>query len=118
MYPPLRDLIYMSDAEFQHEIIETIGDKMASGGLLNKVMKIKFMRTVMKALMKTIFKGKEVLPETFVHASGNLQVYKRNALIAAANMQDGELLQDVAKFKNDEYLGKYASWAERKLQND
>jgi len=115
MYPSLRDLIYMTDAEFQKEIIETIGDKMSSGGVMNRLMKIKVMRAVLKKLMKTLFKGKEVLPETFVHASGNLQVYKRNALIAAGNMGDVSMLDDVRSLKDDEYLGKYAERAERML---
>jgi epoxyqueuosine reductase QueG len=118
MYPPLRDLIYMTDGDFQKEIIDTIGAKMSGGGIMNTLMKNRIMRTVLKKLIKTLLKGKEVLPETFVHASGNLQVYKRNALIAAGNMGDKSMLKDVQAFNNDPYLGKYAAWAERKIKND
>lgn len=115
MYPPIRDLMDMSEASFQRDIIGTISDKMSSRRVLNVLMKNACVRKMIQRLMVTVFKGKEVLPETFVHASGNLDVYKRNALVAAGNLGDKSMLDDVRRFKSDPYLGRYASWAEGRL---
>lgn len=56
-----------------------------------------------------------MLPETFVHASGNLDVYKRNALVAAGNLGDPAMLQDIQSLRSHPYLGRYAAWAEGRL---
>jgi epoxyqueuosine reductase len=118
MYPPLKTLLHMSDAEFQRDVIATITDKMSSRRVLNVLMKNRILNKLIQGVMATCFKGKEVLPETFVHASGNLQVYKRNALVAAGNLGDPSLLADVRQLKDDPYLGPYAEWAERKLEHE
>ena len=118
MYPPLTNLLRMSEESFQKDVIAGITDKMSSHRFLNFLMKNKILQKILKKLMSTFFKGKEVLPETFVHASGNLEVYKRNALVAAGNLGDKSLLNDIKPLKSDPYLGNYADWAERRITNE
>ena len=118
MYPPLVNLLRMSEESFQRDVIAGITDKMSSHRFLNFLMKNKLFQKILQKVMSTFFKGKEVLPETFVHASGNLEVYKRNALVAAGNLGDKSLLNDIQPLKSDSYLGIYADWAERRITND
>jgi hypothetical protein len=74
-------------------------------------MKYGFVRRLFKALTRTFLKGREVLPETFVHASGNLAVYQRNAIVAAGHLRAVSLREEVAARAGDPYLGPYARWA-------
>ncbi len=117
MYPSLRYLLHMTDETFQKEVMAGISDKMMSRSLLNLLMKNKYLRGILKKLMSRVGKGREVLPETFVHASGNLEVYKRNALVVAGNLGDPSMREDVRAFKSDPYLGKVAQWAEGRLRD-
>ena len=115
-YPSIRHLINMSENEFQNGIIAHITDKMTSRPFLTHLMRNRLLRGILQKLMTTVFKGKEILPETFVHASQNLNIYKRNALVAAVNSGDSSMLEDMRALKDDAYLGPYATWAERRLQ--
>lgn len=115
VYPPLEMLLGLDENRFQKEIIGSIQDKIASRRFLNRMMKSAVIRRLATFLMKTIFKGKEILPETFVHASGNLEVYKRNAIIAAGNLGDKSMAGVVTAFKSDPYFGPYANWSARRL---
>ena len=111
IHPPLRALLQMDEARFQRELIGFIQGKLMEDTLLNRLLKVRLLRKLFKALSKTLLKGGEVLPETFVHASGNLAVYQRNALIAAGNKRATGLRADAARFVDDPYLGEYARWA-------
>ncbi|MCP4149918.1 MAG: hypothetical protein GY757_19385 [bacterium] len=76
------------------------------------------MRKISGWFIKTFLKGKEILPETFVHASNNLMIYKRNAILAAGNIGDASMLDAVKPFLDDPYLGKYARWTVNKLEQN
>jgi epoxyqueuosine reductase QueG len=115
IYPPLAMLLELDETRFQKQVIGAIQDKISNRPLLNCLMKSAAIRRLAAFLMKTLFKGKEILPETFVHASGNLEVYKRNALVAAGNLGDKSLVETVKPFTGDPYLGPYANWALKKL---
>jgi hypothetical protein len=66
---------------------------------------------VLAWVTKHLFRGKELLPETFVHASDNLKIYQRNALIAAGNLRCRELRDCVQRHLVDKHLKPYATWA-------
>jgi len=114
--PPLRNLVHMSEDVFQRQVITPITEKMTSRSFLARLMKNRLIRGILQKLMTTLFKGKEVLPETFVHASQNLEIYRRNAVIALGNLGDPAMLEEVRSLKDDPYLRPYAAWAERKLE--
>ncbi|HCE43140.1 MAG TPA: hypothetical protein DET40_06310 [Lentisphaeria bacterium] len=113
--PPLRRMLDFTEESFQDELISKIQDKISDKKLLNLLMKSRLIRNTASYVMKKFLKGREMLPETFVHASGNMMVYKRNAIVAAGNLGDPELLPDIRRFKDDPMLGSYARWAERKM---
>jgi len=117
LFPPLTRLLDMTEDEFQESIMAPISEKMAGGKGFTILSKNKVLRKLVQWLMTTFLKGREILPETFVHASGNLNIYKRNAIVAAGNMGDIALLDYVRAFKSDRYLGPYADWAERRITN-
>ena len=101
--PPLKLLLNLTEEAFLKEIIGPMAAKFSAGEKTGKDM-------------RNQFQGKETLPETFMYASDNLDVYKRNALIAAGNLGDPEMLPEILKFSDDSYLGKYARWAAARLQ--
>ena len=118
MYPPLDLMLRMNEEKFQKEVIGFIQNKIARRSLFNSLMKIYPLRRILMRLMQIFAKGKEMLPETFVHASGNLEVYKRNALVAVGNSRATELKALVQSFEQDDYLGDYARWSLRRLENE
>jgi epoxyqueuosine reductase QueG len=113
--PPLRRMLDFTEDSFQDELISKIQDKISDRKFLNLIMKSKFMRNTASYVMKKFLRGREILPETFIHASGNMMVYKRNAIVAAGNLGDPGMLPDIRRFKDDPILGPYAKWAERRL---
>ncbi len=118
MYPPLDLMLQMDEQTFQKEVIGFIQNKIARRSLLNSLMKITVLRRLLMRLMQIFARGKEMLPETFVHASGNLETYKRNALVAVGNSRATDLKPLVQSFEQDDYLGDYARWALRRLENE
>jgi epoxyqueuosine reductase len=113
--PPLKMMLDFTEDSFQEDLILKIQDKLSDKKFLNLIMKNKLLRNAISSLMKKFLKGKEMLPETFVHASGNMIIYKRNAIIAAGNLGDPAMLPEIRRFKDDPVLGAYAKWAEGKL---
>ena len=113
--PPLKKILDYTEDSFQGELISKIQDKISDHKLINLIMKNPFVRNLAGTVMKKFAKGKEMLPETFIHASGNMMVYKRNAIIAAGNLGNPEILPEIRRFRDDPVLGSYARWAERRL---
>jgi len=111
MYPPLRLLLEMDERDFQRTVIGPMQRKMTGDGLLARLGTVPAVRAAMTWCVKKFLRGREMLPETFVHASGNLNVYKRNALVAAGNLRCSELRDAVARCRADESLRAYAEWA-------
>jgi len=116
IYPPLERLLRLDEAGFQEEIIGFIQEKISGGGLAARLLRNPLVRKTATWFTKTFMRGKEVLPETFVHASGNLEVYKRNALVTIGNLKAASLRPDAETYTNDPYLGPYARWAVQQLE--
>jgi len=115
IYFSLKRLFDLTEKSFQKELIAHIGDKLVGKSRFAKLLRSSLIRKLVKPIIKTFVKGKETVPETFTHASGNLMVYKRNALIAAGNIRDKTLIDDVNKFIDHPYLGKYARWSAKRI---
>jgi epoxyqueuosine reductase len=109
--PALDHLLNIDEKTFQKEVIGHIQNRVAGNSLLSRVTRHPVLLKAAVAIMKVLFKGKEVLPETFVHASGKLEVYRRNAIVACGNLRDRSSVEMIRKFENDAYLGPYARWA-------
>ena len=116
MYPPLRLLLELDEAGFQREVIGPMQRKMTGDGLLARLGTVPAVRAAMTWCVKKFLRGREMLPETFVHASGNLGVYKRNALVAAGNLRCLELRDAVERCRADETLRPYAEWALERMK--
>lgn len=57
-YPLLPELIHMSDATFQKDVIATISDKMSGRGGMKVLMKSRLVRKIIQKLMTTVLKVK------------------------------------------------------------
>lgn len=114
---PLGRLLRMSEASFQREIVGPIQERMVGPGPLAWVLRNPWLQALVTAMAKRFLKGREALPETFVHASDRLKTYQRNALIAVANRGERSLLPEVQALRDDAALGPYARWAEERLSS-
>ena len=111
IYPPLEMLLKLDEETFQNDLIAYIQNKIMPDSILNSLMKIQILRKMIISFSKTFLKGKEKVPETFVHASGNLNTYKRNAIIAAANTNQVQLKNIIAGYCDNPELKECAKWA-------
>jgi len=116
IYFPLKRLFDFTEQSFQKGMIAHIRDKLVGESRLARLLGKGLIRKLVKPVIKTFVKGKEMVPETFTLASGNLMIYKRNALIAAGNQGDEMLLDDVSRFIDHPYLGKYARWSTERIK--
>ena len=111
MFPPLLLLLGMDEKRFQREIIGELQKKIMGGGLLARTLGLPLVSRVATWFTKRFLRGREALPETFVHASNNLSVYKRNAILAAGNLRCVDLREAVGRCLTDPELKPYAEWA-------
>jgi len=118
IYPSLTMLLELDDETFQRDLIGYIQNKIMPDSILNSLMKIRILRQIIISCSKIFLKGKEKVPETFVHASGSLTVYKRNAMIAAVNSKQTHLCEVIRKYKDDPELGKCAQWALTEMEKN
>lgn len=120
MYPPIKRLLKLTEKEFNEDIIAFIAGKVSSNFIVKFVSSYKLTRKVFGPIKKlaSFFMGTEAaetLPETFIHASGKMTIYQRNAIIAAGMSENSEYLEDLERFTEDEYLKKYAKWSIDKI---
>lgn len=111
MHPPLGMLLGMNERRFRKEVINYLLRKISGGGLFGLILSIPHVKSAVAWFLKNILRKVEAVPETFVHASENLLIYKRNAIIAAGNLQCADLHDTVEPYRNDPQLGPYAAWA-------
>jgi epoxyqueuosine reductase len=111
MYPPLADLLRMDETRFQKELMAPLQRKVAGNGALSWLLAVPALRSAVMWYAKRFLRQPETVPETFIHASGNLALYRRNAIVAAGNLRGAELRADVAAYREDPQLGPYAQWA-------
>ena len=115
LYPPLKMLLELDEETFLKEVIGPIQRKVMPGVLAQFISRIQWLSALFQWFARKVLKGKEKLPETFVHASGSLEVYQRNAIVAAANMQYKTLIPDIRKCLTNVYLADTAKWALEKM---
>lgn len=111
IYFPLKRIFDFTEESFQKEMIVHIGRKLVGNSCLSGLLGNNLVRKLVGPVFKALSKGKEVIPETFIHASGKLLIYKRNAIIAAGNRRDKSMIDDVKSYIDHPYLGKYARWS-------
>jgi len=111
MHPPLDLLLGMDDRRFRKEVMNHLMHKISGGGLLALILSMPHARAAVAWFLKNVLRKVEAVPDTFVHASDNLSIYKRNAIIAAGNLGHAELRTSVERYQNDPQLGPYAIWA-------
>ncbi len=116
-YPLLKTLLTITESEFQREIMAHVNKKISSGKAIGIIMALPGGPKFLTWAAKRFLKGKEKVPDTLVHASSSLSVYRRNAIVAAANQGHKELIPLIEKWKEDETLKPVVSWALEKLGN-
>ena len=111
LYPPLRMLLELNEQTFLEQVIGPIQRKVMPGTFARLLSRVPLFQWFAKKMLK----GKEKLPETFVHASGSLEVYQRNAIVAAANMGYRSLIPEIQACLSNAYLADTAKWALEQL---
>ncbi len=117
LHVSLRRLLRLDERAFQREFLRPVQSKLVRSKLLDRLTRLPGVQHVVRLLMKSVLRGREVLPETFVHASGNLKVYQRNALIAVGNGNVQELREDVEACRADPELRPAAEWALTRMRS-
>lgn len=115
IYPPLKMLLELNEETFLKEVIGPIQQKVMPGVFAQLLSRVSWLSALFQWFAKKVLKGKEKLPETFVHASGSLEVYQRNAIVAAANMQYKMLIPEIRKCLSNVHLADTAKWALEKM---
>jgi epoxyqueuosine reductase len=114
--PPLAELLAMTEPRFQREVMAHAQRQLGVSACATALMRVPGAAALLKWVVTSLLKGREKLPETFVHASSSLDVYRRNAVIAAANRDRRELLPLIRPLCQDRFLGACASWAVARLE--
>lgn len=115
IYPLLERILELEENEFQKEVISYIFSKISDSSF-NLYTRYRWLWKVFQTFSKKgVIKGKEAIPETFIHISGKLLLYKRNALIAIGNSGRSELRDNVARFTNHPFLQNYAKWTLQRI---
>ena len=117
MYPPLQLLLEMDEKRFQREIIGELQKKIIGDGLQARILALPVVRGVVTWFIKKFLRGREALPETFVHASNNLNIYKRNAILAAGNSRCTALRPAVTRCAAEPELKTYAEWSLERMNS-
>jgi len=117
LFPPLRLLLEMDEKRFQREIIGELQKKMMNHGMLARILGQPAVRGIVTWCIKKFLRGREALPETFVHASNNLNIYKRNAILAAGNLGCAELRDAVARCASNPQLKPCAEWSLERMNH-
>ena len=110
MFPPLALLLQMDEKRFQREVIGELQKKIMGQGIKTRILALPGIRGWLTWFIKNFLRGRESLPETFVHASSNLNIYKRNAILAAGNSRCDSLREEVAGCAADPELQPYVEW--------
>ncbi len=114
-YPLLETFLTISESEFQKGLMAHVNRKVCSGKTIGVIMALPGGVQLLEWASKRFLKGSEKVPDTLVHASSSLVVYRRNAIIAAANRGYMELRPLIERWREDEMLKDVACWALDKL---
>jgi len=116
MFPPLQRLLEMDEKRFQREVIGELQKKIMGDGMQVRILALPAVRECVTWFIKTFLRGREALPETFVHASNNLNIYKRNAILAAGNLQCAALGEAVRRCAAEPGLKPYVEWSWERMK--
>ncbi len=117
MYPPLQLLLEMDEKRFQREVIGELQKKIMGDGMGARILALPVVRGMVTWFIKKFLRGREALPETFVHASDNLHIYKRNAILAAGNLRCTSLREAVAQCAAEPELKPYVEWSLERMKS-
>jgi epoxyqueuosine reductase len=112
--PLLEELLKLNEKSFQKNVIPYITGKITGSSLLGFMTRYAWSKKLLKKF-KGNSGGKETVPETFVMASGKLEAYQRNAIIAAGTIGSPDLREVVEPYLAHPGLDKYASWAMERI---
>jgi hypothetical protein len=107
----------MDEKRFQREIIGELQRKIMDEGGLSRLLTLPAVSGLVTWFIKKFLRGREALPETFVHASNNLNIYKRNAILVAANQRCSSLREAVSRCAAEPQLKPYAEWALERMKS-
>jgi epoxyqueuosine reductase len=116
MFPPLQLLLEMDEKRFQREVIGELQKKIMGNGMQARILALPGIRGLATWFIKKFLRGREALPETFVHASSNLNIYKRNAILAAGNSNCTSLREAVARCAAEPGLKPYVEWSLERMK--
>ena len=116
MFPPMQLLLAMDEKRFQREVIGELQKKIMGDGMQARILALPVVRGFVTWFIKKFLRGREALPETFVHASNNLNIYKRNAILAAGNLRCTSLCEAVARCAAEPELKPYAEWSLERMK--
>ncbi len=116
MFPPLQLLLEMDEKRFQREVIGELQKKIMGNGMQARILALPVVRGFVTWFIKKFLRGREALPETFVHASNNLNIYKRNAILAAGNLRCTSLREAVARCAVEPELTPYVEWSLERMK--
>ena len=116
MFPPMQLLLEMDEKRFQREVIGELQKKIMGNGMQARILALPVVRGFVTWFIKKFLRGREALPETFVHASNNLNIYKRNAILAAGNLRCTSLREAVARCAAEPELKPYAEWSLERMK--
>jgi hypothetical protein len=85
-------------------------------GMRARILAQPVVRGIVTWWVKKFLRGREALPETFVHASNNLNIYKRNAILAAGNLRCEPLRAAVTRCAANPQLRPYAEWSLERMK--
>lgn len=84
VYPSLKKVLELTESEFKMGVMGYIFKRTP----LPSMAKYKWVRGIFKILERLrMLKGSEAIPETFIHASDDLRIYKRNAMLIMRNLK-------------------------------
>lgn len=108
--PLLEELLKLDEKSFQKKVIPYITGKITGSSFVGFMTRYTWSKKFLKKLKSANF-GKETVPETFIMASGKLEAYQRNAIIAAGTIASPDLREFVKPYLDRPGLRKYARWA-------
>ena len=113
--PLLAEMLKLDEKGFQKRVIPHITRKVTGSVVLGFMTRYGWVKKLLKKM-----KGggsKETVPETFVTASSKLEVYKRNAILAAGTIGSPDLKKFVEPYIEHPALAKYARWSLERMDS-
>jgi epoxyqueuosine reductase len=114
--PSLKRLLDIDETNFQSTILADVHRKVTGSNLAGLVMRNSLARRLYRQLVMRLLGGKELVPETYLYATGKLTAYKRNAILAIGNRGEKELATKLQTYANHPVLGIYAQWAMKRMK--